>query len=149
MNRDHYRKALTAYGPHTADYMVTRLVRMAGLLKGGPMLGPEPLDLLAQADEARQQAVATALGQAAAAAYDGWEATLPDDAGAPGIVAEPHDGHPLRRGHRSVAGRVELRSTTRPSASSAWWTARGRPSPTRPARCRRWSSSPTASCSRP
>ena len=44
MNRDHYRKALTAYGPHTADYMVTRLVRMAGAMKGGPELAPEPHD---------------------------------------------------------------------------------------------------------
>ena len=90
MNRDHYRKALTAYGPHTADYMVTRLVRLAGFLKGGPMPGPEPLDVLARADEARQQAVATALGRASAAAYDGWEATIPDDAGEPAVVAEPH-----------------------------------------------------------
>jgi hypothetical protein len=30
MSRDSYRKALTTYGPHTTDYMATRLVRMAG-----------------------------------------------------------------------------------------------------------------------
>src|SRR6185436_15662923 len=35
MNRDSYRKALTSYGPHTADYMVTRLVRMAAALQKG------------------------------------------------------------------------------------------------------------------
>src|SRR3546814_11110776 len=34
MSRDSYRKALTSYGPHTADYMVTRLVRMAAAMKG-------------------------------------------------------------------------------------------------------------------
>jgi hypothetical protein len=89
MNRDHYRKALTSYGPHTADYMVTRLVRLGGWLKGGPQPTREPLDVLAQADEARQQALAIALGQAAAAAYDGWEATLPDDAGAPEALGQP------------------------------------------------------------
>src|SRR5690606_35426624 len=46
MNRDHYRKALTAYGPHTADYMVTRLVRMGAALQGADGLAgalPDPL----------------------------------------------------------------------------------------------------------
>lgn len=89
MNRDHYRKALTSYGPHTADYMATRLVRLAGHLKGGQLVTTEPLDALAQADELRQQAVATALGQAAAAAFDGWEAVLPDDAGRPDVITQP------------------------------------------------------------
>lgn len=79
MSYDHYRKALTSYGPHTADYMVTRLVRMAGVLKGGPALAPEPLDALGRIDEARQAAEATTIGQAAAAAYDNWAATLPPD----------------------------------------------------------------------
>ena len=49
LSYDHYRKALTSYGPHTADYMATRLVRMAGELKGGPALPPEPLDALGHA----------------------------------------------------------------------------------------------------
>jgi hypothetical protein len=89
MNRDHYRKALTSYGPHTADYMVTRLVRLGGHLKGGPLPAREPLDLLAQADERRQQAVALALGAAAAAAYEAWDATLPGDAGQPTVITEP------------------------------------------------------------
>jgi hypothetical protein len=44
MARDHYRKALTSHGPHTADYMVTRLVRMAGALKRGePFVPDDPL----------------------------------------------------------------------------------------------------------
>jgi hypothetical protein len=89
MSRDSYRKALTAYGPHTADYMVTRLVRMAGAMKGGPELLPEPHDALAQADEARQLAQSTALGQATAAAYDAWLAALPMDVGPPAKLAEP------------------------------------------------------------
>src|SRR5207302_4605586 len=63
MNRDSYRKALTSYGAHTADYMVTRLVKMAAFLQGGPPVPAEPLDAVAQADEARQEAVATALGK--------------------------------------------------------------------------------------
>ena len=70
MSRDHYRKALTSYGPHTADYMVTRLVRMAGLLNGGPPLPVDPMVPAALADEARQEAMSQALGRAAGAAYE-------------------------------------------------------------------------------
>jgi len=91
MAYDHYRKALTCCGPHSADYMVTRMVRMGGFLKDGPAPGPEPLDGFAAADEARQQAEATALGQAASAAYDGWQASLPNDAGAVEPIAQPHN----------------------------------------------------------
>jgi hypothetical protein len=89
MSRDSYRKALTSYGPHTADYMVTRLVRMAGVLKGGPPLPVDPLTPAAAGDEARQEAMSQALGRAAGAAYDTWRASLPDDAGAAGIVVQP------------------------------------------------------------
>jgi hypothetical protein len=89
MARDSYRKALTSYGAHTADYMVTRLVKMAAALQGGPAVAPEPHDTLAQADEARQQAMAIALGQASSAAWDTWLASLPDDVGPAGPVAQP------------------------------------------------------------
>lgn len=78
---DSYRKALTSYGPHTADYMSTRLVRMAGFMKGGPDLADEPLAAVATADEARQAALAVTLGQASSAAYEAYELALPDDAG--------------------------------------------------------------------
>jgi hypothetical protein len=89
MSRDHYRKALTCCGPHTADYMVTRLVRMAASLKGGPPVQPEPHDVLGQIDEARQVAVATALGAFTSAVYDAWNASLPNDAGPAAIVEQP------------------------------------------------------------
>ena len=91
MNRDHYRKALTSYGPHTADYMNTRLMRMAAALKGGPAVAPEPHDTALQADEARQIAVATALGQASSQAYDAWLAALPNDQGPAAALAQPTD----------------------------------------------------------
>jgi hypothetical protein len=88
--RDSYRKALTSYGPHTADYMVTRLVRMAGALRTGTPFEPtDALTPVAQADEARQEALAQSVGRAAGAAYDAWRAALPDDAGAPEIVVQP------------------------------------------------------------
>ena len=91
MNRDDYRKALTAYGPHTADYVNTRLVRMAAALKGGPAVRPEPHDTAFMADEARQTAVATALGQFTANAYDTWVAGLPADKGPAAALVQPED----------------------------------------------------------
>jgi hypothetical protein len=89
MSRDHYRKALTAYGPHTADYMVTRLVRMAGSLRGGPPLAPEPHDVAAQADELRQEALARAIGGLSGPAYDAWRTSLPADLGPVEPVSQP------------------------------------------------------------
>ena len=91
MSRDDYRKALTAYGPHTADYVNTRLVRMAAALKGGPAVVPEPHDTPFAADEARQSASATALGQFASTAYDTWQANLPDDKGPAEALTQPAD----------------------------------------------------------
>jgi hypothetical protein len=89
MSRDSYRKALTSYGPHTADYMVTRLVQMAGAMKGGPELLAEPHDALAQVDEVRQKAQSLALGQVTGAAYDAWLAALPADQGPAQVVRQP------------------------------------------------------------
>jgi hypothetical protein len=91
MGYDEYRKALTSYGPHTADYMVTRLVRLAGELNGGPPLEDEINDPQAQADEARQQAAALALGRASSAAFDAWVASLPDDVGPAEALTQPED----------------------------------------------------------
>ena len=94
MAYDHYRKALTSHGPHTADYMNSRLMDLAGELNGMP----EELDPLeaeeearAAADEARQVAWTTALGAASAAAWEGWTRTLPNDLNAGEIVAQPED----------------------------------------------------------
>ena len=91
MSFDHYRMALTAFGAHTAEYMVTRLVRMGAALQGAPLPKDEPLALTAAADEARQEAQARALGQASNAAYEGWHATLPDDLGGPEALTQPTD----------------------------------------------------------
>ena len=91
MSFDHYRKALTSYGPHTADYMVTRMVRLAGSLKGAPAPAPEVHDATAQADEARAVAQSTAIGQASSFLYDTYAASLPDDAGEPAAVRQPKD----------------------------------------------------------
>jgi hypothetical protein len=92
MARDAYRKALTSYGPHTADYMNTNLLSMAAALKcPGMQVLAQPTDPLAAADEARQQAEATALGQISSAYYDAWDAQIPDNAGPAAIVKQPWD----------------------------------------------------------
>src|SRR3546814_17213641 len=70
MSRDSYRKALTPYGPHTPDYMVTRLVRMAAAMTGGAELAPEPLDVLPHVDELRQQTRLKVSGDPNSPAYD-------------------------------------------------------------------------------
>jgi hypothetical protein len=92
MAYDHYRKALTSHGPHTADYMNSRLMELAGELNGAP----DELDPLeteeearALADEARQVAYTTALGAASAAAWEGWTRSLPNDLNAGEVVAQP------------------------------------------------------------
>jgi Neutral/alkaline non-lysosomal ceramidase, N-terminal len=89
MSWDDYRKALTPYGPHTADYMNTRLTRLAGELNGGPELPPEPHDVLAQADEARQVVFTTLLGALSSRVYDAWNAALPADVGPAVVTVEP------------------------------------------------------------
>jgi hypothetical protein len=91
MSWDHYRKALASYGPHTADYMVTRLVRMAAALQGAPLPKGEPLAGLATLDEVRQDATTRAIGQASSSAYSAWNATLPDDVGSPEVLTQPKD----------------------------------------------------------
>lgn len=87
--RDAYRKALTSYGPHTADYMVTNLVAMAANLMCGTPVPAQPTDALAAADEVRQAAEATVLGQISSAYYDAWTAQIPDSAGPAAPVTQP------------------------------------------------------------
>jgi hypothetical protein len=89
--RDAYRKALTSYGPHTADYMVTNLLAMAANLKCGTPLPSLPTDPIAQADEQRQAAEATVLGQLSSAYYDGWAQQIPDSAGPARALEQPRD----------------------------------------------------------
>ena len=91
-NRDHYRKALTAYGPHTADYMSTHLVYMAQALKGGPdVIAEDPYYDLQAVDEARQVAFSEAAGRSIGAAYDAWYRALPSEAQAGTALSQPKD----------------------------------------------------------
>lgn len=89
MARDSYRKALTSYGPHTADYMITHLMAMAANLRCGTPIPADPTDALALADEQRQNAEAVALGQLSSAYLDGWTAQVPDSAGPAAPLEQP------------------------------------------------------------
>ncbi len=86
---DHYRKALTAFGPHTADYINTRLVGMAAGLQGADEVAAELLDATVEAEDVYLHARARVIGESARAARAAYEAALPDDGGSPAIVMEP------------------------------------------------------------
>jgi Neutral/alkaline non-lysosomal ceramidase, N-terminal len=115
---DHYRKALTAWGPHSSDYMATRLVKMGRYLhqpdradgkpaQGDPFpLTPNPAgaqndvvsDLVewpgggqkVTADLAFNDRRANGIGRVADTTIPAYEAQLPDDTPAK-IVKEPGD----------------------------------------------------------
>ena len=92
MSYDHYRKALTSNGAHTADYMVSHLVRLAGRLNGAESALLEADEARGLPDEARQVAMSTALGAASMAAYEAWYSALPNDAvPEDAVVAQPKD----------------------------------------------------------
>jgi hypothetical protein len=95
---DHYRKALTGWGPHSSDYMASRLVTLGGLLKTADYVPPvdqrqeEILQPKTDADLRINDARASVLGQigdTSIAAYE--DAVLRDDGGEAEIVEQPQD----------------------------------------------------------
>jgi hypothetical protein len=91
---DHYRKALTGWGPHSSDYMATRLVNMGRVMNGGDramLLPPEYGDGKVPADLALNDARAQALGVVGASATAAYEQRLPNDGGPAAAVIQPRD----------------------------------------------------------
>ena len=88
---DHYRKALTAWGPHSSDYMATRLVQMGGHLNGGPDLPSEPGEQKVPADLALNDQKARTLGTTGGALIRSYEAALPDDGGKTEATKQPRN----------------------------------------------------------
>jgi hypothetical protein len=90
---DHYRKALTGWGPHSSDYMASRLVNMGRVLRKPDLrdeLLPEEFgDLKVPADLAHNDARAQALGNTGSTAIQAYEAALPDDGGDAKAVKQP------------------------------------------------------------
>ncbi|MDX6199255.1 MAG: hypothetical protein QOJ79_2406 [Actinomycetota bacterium] len=88
-SRDSYRKALTSYGPHTADYMNTHLLDVARFLRDGTSIPPVPNQAQGDADEQREQAEATALGKLGATYLDTWDQSRSDDLGPAAVTVDP------------------------------------------------------------
>ena len=99
---DHYRKALTGWGPHSSDYMASRLVTIGRQMKSEDDGMPEapvptdqeqeaPLVLKSMADTAVNDVRAAALGQVGSAAVAAYDAGLPDDGGDAAGVDQPED----------------------------------------------------------
>ncbi|HEX8104209.1 MAG TPA: neutral/alkaline non-lysosomal ceramidase N-terminal domain-containing protein, partial [Solirubrobacteraceae bacterium] len=96
---DHYRKALTAWGPHSSDYLATRLVELGGHLKQrqGDVLPTESERALADQlgsikippDLQHNDARAKTLGETGGSVAQAYEATLPDDGGTARILGQP------------------------------------------------------------
>lgn len=86
---DHYRKALTGLGPHSSDFLATRLSRMAAELRGGPVVERAAKDLSYDWDYQHQGARAQALGNAVRQYLPAYEMALPFDGGTPSVVAQP------------------------------------------------------------
>src|SRR3954470_16372885 len=106
MDHDHYRKALTGWGPHSSDYFATRLSQLGRALKGdadslktidgqtdpakadpawGSMVAKEVADQNAEEPKVR------AVGEAASAGVQAYDATLPDDGGSATELVQPKD----------------------------------------------------------
>ena len=94
---DHYRKALTGWGPHSSDYMASRLVTLGGLLKDPTFPLPKDqqqeqiLEPKVQADVAANDRRAAALGASGESAIAAYERLLRDDAGAVAALQQPKD----------------------------------------------------------
>ena len=88
---DHYRKALTAWGPHSSDYLSSRLVAMGGRLNGGPELPTEAGQAKVTADVALNDQRADKLGQIGDTSVRAYEASLPDDGGTARALEQPRD----------------------------------------------------------
>src|SRR5262249_54795377 len=96
MDHDHYRKALTGWGPASRDYDATRLVDMGRELKGDgsatqtideqsdpSKASPAWAPFVAKevADQNVEEQKVSAVGQAAAGGVQAYGMTLPDDGG--------------------------------------------------------------------
>jgi hypothetical protein len=88
---DHYRKALTGWGPHSSDYMATRLVGMGGHMNGGPDLPPEIGQEKVAPDVALNDQRADKLGEIGETSVAAYDASLPDDGGVAEPISQPHE----------------------------------------------------------
>src|SRR4051812_49101562 len=104
-DHDHYRKALTGWGPHSSDYYATRLTQMGHALAGDSAAATQldgetdvtkgsayaPIAAKEIADQRVEETRVLAVGTAADNAVTAYNATLPDDGGPVVAVTQPKD----------------------------------------------------------
>ena len=88
---DHYRKSLAGLGPHGADFLATRMARLADQLNGGEGMPLSAKDQAYLAEDARQEAFTRLVGELGRAANFVYPLTLPADGGEVGVVVAPLD----------------------------------------------------------
>ena len=92
---DEYRKALTGWGPHSSDYIATRLVWMGRAFHDGDYKVTDASDDLLAAknkvDLAFQDRKAEALGEIGATSISAYDALLPPSGGEAGPERQPGD----------------------------------------------------------
>jgi hypothetical protein len=106
MDRDHYRKALTGWGPHSSDYYATRLTQMGHALNGDAAAQQAidgqtdtakanaawaPLIAKEIADQHHEEARVQAVGNASSAGVRAYAMTLPNDGGSSQELVQPKD----------------------------------------------------------
>ena len=139
---DHYRKALTGWGPHSADYLATRLVTLGRQLRdpGGASRATSSRSGSSTGScastSSSRTSKAAALGTVGSAAIAAFETLLPDDGGPAGPVNQPGRRRALRRGAVRVGRRLELHRQPGRAGRAARRRRAGRRSPTARARCR-------------
>ena len=101
---DHYRKALAGLGPHSSDFLATRLARMAAELKGGPEVVRSEKDVAYDTDSEHQKTRVAAIGAIARTYLPAYEAQLPADGGTPAITTQPADVRRFAAGHVAWTG---------------------------------------------
>ena len=101
---DHYRKALTGWGPHSSDYMATRLVEMGGELQAAGRRRRRTSRWGRRTSPTRRTRTRASRRWARLASQyvPLYEATLPDDGGEAEVVEQPAR-HPRASAPRSVA----------------------------------------------
>lgn len=86
---DHYRKSLAGLGPHGADFLATRMARLADQMNGGAGMPPGPKDQLYAAENARQEAFTRFVGELGRAANAIYPVLMPADGGEPTVSQQP------------------------------------------------------------
>ncbi|MEA2272419.1 MAG: hypothetical protein QOI98_1127, partial [Solirubrobacteraceae bacterium] len=105
-SHDHYRKALTGWGPHSSDYYATRLSRMGHALNGDTTaasaldeetdvtkasLGYLPGAAKEVADQTHEEVKVRAVGEVASAGVAAYGLTIPADGGSDTAFVQPKD----------------------------------------------------------